>query len=135
MWNIKAFDPSAAEGLARCIELAVSGLKLFGMRVPNRPGNSASCPNVVAYSLDGCCTLAAHRSAPETGVDLANPWRMRPTSQGGGDLLVAEDIARAHNHWKSLRPQEHDECPHPHERDELDTEKGEAHGNGSVGAG
>ena len=136
MRSIKPLNPSVAEGLARCIELGGQWLEVCLVCVcVNRPGNSAPSPDVVAYSLDGCCTLAAHRSAPETGVDLANPWRMRPTSQGGGDLLVAEDVARAHNHWKSLRPQEHDECPHPHERDELDTEKGEAHGNGSVGAG
>ena len=44
MWNIKAFDPSAAEGLARCIELAVSGLKLFGMRVAKSAGQLSALP-------------------------------------------------------------------------------------------
>ena len=120
MRSIGPFNTLSCGGLARCIELAVSGLKLFGMCVSISRATQRPRPDVVAYSLDGCCTLAAYRSAPETGVDLANPWRVRLTSQGGGDLLVAEDVARAHNHWKSLRPQEHDQCPHPHERSDLD---------------
>ena len=133
MRSIKPFDPSVAERALH--RTGGRWLEVVWYVCANRPGNSAPRPGVVAYSFDGCCTLAADRSAPETGVDLANPWRVRLTSQGGRDLLVAEDVARAHNHWKSLRPQEHDECPHPHERDELDTEEGEAHGNGRVGAG
>ena len=58
----------------------------------------ALCSDVVADSLDGSHALAALRSAAEAGVDLTYPCGAWLAEDRGGDLLVAEPIARAHDH-------------------------------------
>ena len=56
------------------------------------------CQDAVSDALDGRGALAAPRSAAEAGVDLAYARRMRFVLKNGRDLLVIEDIARAHDH-------------------------------------
>ena len=91
-----------------------SSISSTWQRTPARASNRSSaagalarCPDVFADSLDGRRALAALRSAAEAGVDLTYPSGERLAEDRGGDLLVAEHIARTHDHPISLPPSTH----------------------------
>jgi len=89
-------------------------------------GSFRSTPMSGQFQCQSSLRIRARSGTGPAGLGNMNPDR---------DRYVANKPSRVIPPLSSRGRVEHDQRPHPHERGELDTEEGEAHGNGSVRAG